>query len=268
MNTAGRPEAAARTARALDRFLVKSAEIFGAPARAHPGRLVVSKWTGTYENLPAFEELTSTSGASVASTRMMRGLARLIRLRFVHSGLTSDLVDLGLKSSAEDLAGKLKRSLALLSSGEVEFVHTHAKAADDASHAGDPASKVAVIEDLDRGLAALLEVPPDHLVLCVTSDHCTPVSGQTVHWGDSVPLLVRGPHVRVDEVASYDERSATRGGLGQIRTPDLLPYLLCQAERAHFLGANPSPTMPLGIPSTGEPWLYRGISRTEASREL
>jgi 2,3-bisphosphoglycerate-independent phosphoglycerate mutase len=88
----------------------------------------------------------------------------------------------------------------------------------------------------------------------VTSDHCTPVGGRTVHWGDSVPLLVRGPYVRVDEVTLFDERSATRGGLGQIVAGDLLPYLLCQADRAHFRGARPTPNEDLGIPQSGEAW--------------
>jgi 2,3-bisphosphoglycerate-independent phosphoglycerate mutase len=90
--------------------------------------------------------------------------------------------------------------------------------------------------------------------LCVTSDHCTPVGGRTVHWGDSVPLLVRGPYVRVDGTASFDERSAARGGLGQIGTGDVLPYLLCQADRAHFRGARPMPDEVLGVPRSGEAW--------------
>jgi 2,3-bisphosphoglycerate-independent phosphoglycerate mutase len=262
--SASRPEAAAQTADALVRFLGEAAETFGAP---RSGRLVVSKWTGTYEDLPAFEELAGLTGTIVASTRVMRGLARLIGLGFIRSGLSAALVDTGLKSPAEDIAGKLERSLALLSSGEAGFAHAHAKAADDASHTGDPTSKVAVVEELDRGLEALLEVPQDRLVLCVTSDHCTPVGGRTVHWGDSVPLLVRGPHVRVDGASSFDERSATRGGLGQLGAPDLLPYLLCHADRAHFLGARPIPTTPLGVPSTGEPWFYRGAPQTETPRD-
>jgi 2,3-bisphosphoglycerate-independent phosphoglycerate mutase len=103
-------------------------------------------------------------------------------------------------------------------------------------------------------MAALREFPPDRFVLCVTSDHCTPVGGRSVHWGDSVPLLVRGPYVRVDGMTLFDERSATRGSLGQIGAGDVLPYLLCQADRAHFKGARPTPGEVLGIPQSGEAW--------------
>ena len=67
-------------------------------------------------------------------------------------------------------------------------------------------------------------------------------------------MLVRGPCVRVDGVGFFGERAATGGALGQIGSGDLLPYLLCQAETAHFLGARPKPFTPLGIPASGEAW--------------
>jgi hypothetical protein len=68
---------------------------------------------------------------------------------------------------------------------------------------------------------------------------------------------VRGLHVRADTVGSSGERAATGGTLGQIRSADLLPYLLCQADTAHFLGASPKPFMPLGMPRFSEPWTYQ-----------
>ena len=240
--SAGRAEAAARTADALNRFLLETARIFdGGPSKTAPETLLVSKWTGTFASLPPFAGLAGTVGASIASSGLFRGLARLIGLEFVHE-------------PDGDLSEKLERALGMLEAGEVGFVHVHTKVADEAAHSGDPAHKVEVIEGLDREMAMLRELPPDRFVLCVTSDHCTPVGGRTVHWGDSVPLLVRGPYVRVDGVTLFDERSATRGSLGQIGTGDLLPYLLCQADRAHFKGARPIPHEVLGIPQSGEPW--------------
>ena len=237
-----RPGPAVRTADALNRFLLEAAGVFdGASSKTGPEALLVSKWTGTFAPLPPFARLAGTGGASVASSGLFRGLARLIGLEFLHE-------------PDGDLSGKLDRALGALESGEVGFVHVHTKVADEAAHAGDPAHKVEVIEGLDRGMAALLELPPDRLVLCVTSDHATPVGGRTVHWGDSVPLLIGGPHVRVDGVDRYDERSATRGGLGRIGAGDLLPFLLCQADRAHFRGARPVPDEVLGIPQSGEAW--------------
>ncbi|MDQ3841340.1 MAG: phosphoglycerate mutase [Actinomycetota bacterium] len=237
-----RSETAARTADAINRFLLEAAEMFdGGLSKPGPETLLVSKWTGTFVSVPPFARLTGTGGASVASSPLFRGLARLIGLEF-------------LGEPDGDLSRKLDRALKTLEPGETEFVHVHTKVADEAAHSGDPALKVEVIEGLDRGMTALLELSPDRLVLGVTSDHCTPVGGRTVHWGDSVPLLVRGPYVRVDGVDRYDERSAARGSLGQIGADDVLPYLLCQADRAHFRGARPTPDEVSGIPQSGEPW--------------
>ena len=284
LSTATRPEAARLTAGALDRFLVRAAEVFRVRPMAAQGeiskgaasdiqRLAVSKWTGTLGDLPAFPDLTGVAGASVASTRLMRGLARAFGLRFILHPAPGPSSEPGGEQAdwerpSGDLAGKVKLALALLRSGEVRFAHVHAKEADEASHAGDPEAKVGVVEGLDRGLEALLDVPPDRLVLCITSDHCTPVGGRTVHWGDSVPLLVRGPYVRVDGISSFGERSVVRGSLGQIDAAALLPYLLCQADQAHFLGARPLPETPLGVSSRGEPWLYHDLSGTEASQDV
>ena len=240
--SAGRPETAARTADALNRFLLEAAGKFdGGPSKTNLETLLVSKWTGTFVPLPPFAGLVGTAGASVASSGLFRGLTRLIGIEFFHE-------------PDGDFSGKLDRALDVLEAGEVGFVHVHTKVVDEAAHSGDPAHKVEVIEGLDREMAALRELQADRLVLCVTSDHCTPVSGRTVHWGDSVPLLVRGPYVRVDEVTLFDERSAIRGSLGQICAGDLLPYLLCQADRAHFKGARPTPDEVLGVPQSGEAW--------------
>ena len=240
--SASRPETAVRTADALNRFLLEAAGTFeGGSSKTGAETLLVSKWMGTFVHLPPFAGLAGTAGASVASSGLFRGLARLIGLEFFHE-------------PDGDLSGKLDRALGILETGEVGFVHVHTKVADEAAHSGDPAHKVEVIEGLDREIAALRELPPDRLVLCVTSDHCTPVGGRSVHWGDSVPLLVRGPYVRVDGMTLFDERSATRGSLGQIGAGDVLPYLLCQADRAHFKGARPTPGEVLGIPQSGEAW--------------
>ena len=274
LREASRPRAAALTAEALDRFLSVAAETMArgehpsAPDQVEDSfrHLVVSKWAGTYEPLIPFEELTGLAGAVVASGRMMRGLAHALGLRFVRAGVSGGPLDAGLGDPARDLREKLEAALGLLHSGEAGFSHVHTKAADEASHAGDVGLKVSVVEELDRALAPLVEVSPERLVLCVTSDHCTPVGGRTVHWGDSVPVLVSGPHVRVDMMDSFGERTATRGTLGRIGAGDLLPYLLCQAEAAHFLGARPKPFTPLGIPRTGEPWAYQGAGGTSAPR--
>jgi 2,3-bisphosphoglycerate-independent phosphoglycerate mutase len=272
LRSANRPRSATLTAEALNRFLSAAAdEMAGKKHSTGTGtsgfrRLVVSKWAGAYEPLIPFEERAGLPGAVVASGRMMRGLAHALGLRFVAAGAPGGSTEAILEDPAGDLREKLDEALGLLSSGEAGFAHVHSKAADEAAHAGEARRKVEVIEELDRALSPLRRTPLEDLVLCVTSDHCTPVDGRTVHWGDSVPVLVRGPRARVDDVESFGERTATRGTLGQIGSEDLLPYLLCQAEAAHFLGARPQPSPPLGVPVSGEPWVYEEPDGSAAGR--
>lgn len=250
-------EAARETAQALERYLRHIQNRIDpelVPAEGAAGLLPVTKWTGTYRPLPAFSDLAGIPGFSVASTPLFRGLAALLGLGFREVGDTSpESAFTGgegvLAKARADLAAKLGTAVECLRDAPGSFVHVHTKFADEAGHAGDAAQKAATLEALDAALEPLLHLDPDRHVLAVTSDHCTAVGGRTVHWGDSVPIVVTGPSVRRDDVDRFGERAAGRGSLGQIRSDDVLPFLLCQAEQAHFLGARPLPYAPHGIPA-------------------
>lgn len=238
------PVAAAETAAALNRFLRHAGRRLAAS-----GRRLVSKWSGTMPvvPLPTFMERTGLVGMTIANAPVYRGFARLFGLRH----------QCGDRDETQDPEGDVRHK-ALLAQAAIEagagFVHLHTKAADEAAHAGDPHAKVAVIEALDRGLAPLLGALDPEWVVAVTADHATPVGGRSVHWGDSVPIAVRGPYARVDQVTEFGERAAVRGSLGQLHSRDILPYLLSQADRAHFLGATPAAFPLLGRPQRAEPF--------------
>ena len=55
----------------------------------------------------------------------------------------------------------------------------------------------------------------------LTADHSTPISVMD-HTGDPVPLVIKGPEVRVDDVEEFNERSVTRGGLCRIRGNNIM----------------------------------------------
>ena len=61
----------------------------------------------------------------------------------------------------------------------------------------------------------------DDIVLFVTADHSTPVSVKD-HSGDPVPVFIKAPGLRVDDVKEYGERAAAKGGLCRIRGTDVL----------------------------------------------
>ena len=131
------------------------------------------------------------------------------------------------------------------------FVFSHLKATDMAGHTKEPAIKQQTIELLDGELG---ELPTDTAVVCLTGDHATPAYPDVIHSGDPVPLVVAGPGVRADPVVSFGELDCSRGILGHLRGPDLMPLLLNAADRPLFLGSRPTPFRAAdGYPAVLEP---------------
>jgi 2,3-bisphosphoglycerate-independent phosphoglycerate mutase len=59
----------------------------------------------------------------------------------------------------------------------------------------------------------------------VTADHATSCA-RKAHTDDPVPLVVAGPGVSSDAVATFGERAAARGGLGTLQGIEILPALM------------------------------------------
>lgn len=246
LESAPDPAAAARTARALNAYLLHSFRALDRHPvnRARAGRsmnMLVTKWTGRNAPLPPFERRAGLSGAIVASTPVYAGFAAALAMRWVEVPERPD-------DPETEMAEKLMAARDALERG-VEFVHVHTKAADEAAHTGSPTAKRDVIAALDRGLEALWrDRLVERFVVAVTADHATPSRGPMLHCGDSVPLAASAPTVRRDRVAAFGERDAASGSLGQLRARDVLPLLLNAADRARFLGGRLNPDAGLGAP--------------------
>jgi 2,3-bisphosphoglycerate-independent phosphoglycerate mutase len=191
--------------------------------------VITLKWWGRRRPAPTFPERHGLSGSFVADSRFMHGLARAVGLSPIHAPETDD--------AAADLRGRIELIGERLDAGNT-FVFSHLKATDLAGHTKDPAVKQRTIELLDAELGAL---PTDRAVVCVTGDHATPTYPEVIHSGDPVPLVVAGCGVRPDDVTSFGELDCSRGILGQLRGPDLMPLLLNAADRPLFLGSRPTP---------------------------
>jgi len=223
-----RPQAvhpeAERTARAAEqwtRFVIErlAGERFN---------VITLKWWGRPRPAPSFLERHGVTGTFAADSRFMHGLARAVGLEPAHAPESDD--------PGADLARRVDLIRERLDAGET-FTFSHLKATDLAGHTKDPAVKQRTIELLD---AQLGELPRDRAVVCVTGDHATPAFPDVIHSGDPVPLIVSGPGVRADSVASFGEVDCSRGILGHLRGPDLMPVLLNAADRPLFLGSRPT----------------------------
>jgi 2,3-bisphosphoglycerate-independent phosphoglycerate mutase len=223
---------ALKTAKILNEFSRKTHEILknhelnqrrvkeGKP----PANYILIRGPGMVPHLAPFEERTGLKGACVAAAALVKGVCRLAGMNVVDvPGATG--------SVNTDLGAKVKATLKLLE--DHDLVLLHIKGLDEASHDKNARKKVEFIEKIDSYLPQLVEAA-DFIVL--TADHTTPVSVGD-HTADPVPVVIYGPGVRVDDVESFGERSAARGGLNRIKGRHLLPILVDLIGKSKKFGA-------------------------------
>jgi len=118
---------------------------------------------------------------------------------------------------------------------DFDYFYVHTKGTDSAGEDGDFDRRVAVIEEVDVHLPALLDLEPD--VLIVTGDHSTPAKLKAHSWHPA-PVLLWSAYCRPDEVNRFSERACLSGGLGpRIPSVDLMPVALVNAGRLAKFGA-------------------------------
>ena len=82
----------------------------------------------------------------------------------------------------------------------------------------------------------LLEHFDGNTYIAVSGDHSTPVLAGD-HTGEPVPIVVWGPHVRTDAVATFGERPSARGNLGRVSGKDVMKLLTSLTMRQDKFGA-------------------------------
>jgi len=246
------PAAAAATASELTRFSEFAAEALSSH-KVNVGRVgagmnvinsVLIKWPSFPPDVPSFAEAWGFNAVALASGVFYKGLATALGIEF-HSP-----PDCG---PGEAFEWELKEGLEYIE-GDRDFAFLRTKSADEASHAGDPKRKVAVLEELDHKIAILLDSNDarDDLLIAITADHASPSGGseEVIHSGESVPVVLVGGTVRVDGVVRFDEVSCCAGSLGQLRGRDVMPLLLNATNRARFItsrtNSSDRPYRPIG----------------------
>jgi len=229
-------EAAHRTAAAVNDLTQKSYEILRdldlnrlrSAAGKHPANILLVRGAADCPHIPSVESIYGVRGAVIAGGALYRGVALACGLASINvPGATGGL--------DTDLRAKADATIAALATYDLVFVHI--KGTDNAAHDHNAGAKTAFIERIDREffgpLIDRLDWSATHLAF--TGDHTTAVDYGD-HTADPVPALFVGPHVRRDDVTTFDERAAARGGLlrwsGQI-----LPMLLSYADSSPKYGS-------------------------------
>ncbi len=233
--------ATCNSAAALKRFLLYAYDRLpdhpGNVARVRKGldRVdgLVTQRAGRLKPVQTFRQRFGLKGLSMASGLVYHGLSRFLGFDFIK---VSDG-----RNPGQDLADRIIHAHRALA--DYDFIHVHTKVPDEAGHAKDPLMKKAAIEALDEGLAQAIQsvVDDPEVLLVIASDHSTPSGGPLIHSGETVPLIFCGPGIRQDRVDSFDEISAVRGNLGQVRGGELILMILNAIDRIKLQGLMDTP---------------------------
>ncbi len=220
------PEAK-KTADVINKFTQRAISLLSAApeniSRQKKANVVLLRGAGNFHPAPSFFERFGLNGACVAGGALYKGVASFMGMDLILvPGATGD--------KNTDLVAKAKATIKALET--YDFVFLHIKMCDSFGHDGDFNGKTKAIEKIDK-ILPLLEKSGASII--ITGDHSTPVSKKG-HSGHEIPILVyRGE--RVDSVKKFDEISCMAGGLGHIRSRDIVPLILNVTGRAEKYGS-------------------------------
>jgi 2,3-bisphosphoglycerate-independent phosphoglycerate mutase len=209
-----RDASAAPTAEIINTFIEKAAEVLRDEARAN---YVLMRGYARNPNLPGFGTRFGLAPAAIATYPMYRGLAQLVSMAVLKTGET-----------IRDEVATLKEHYL-----KYDIFFIHIKGTDKAGEDGNQALKVKCIEEFDANLPMLLKLKPD--VVCITADHSTPTLLHAHSWHPN-PVLVCSKYV-IPENKKFTERNCAAGGLGMMRSLDIMPLLLAHALKLKKYGA-------------------------------
>ena len=189
-----------------------------------PANYLLLRGAGVVPHLEPLQKRFGLKGACIAAAALVKGVCRMIGMEVIDVPKSTTGVDTDLDSETKAVLRALKTH---------DFVLYSIKGFDEVSHDGDFRAKVKFIERVDAVMGGLRGAA-DYTMLVI--DHTTPVSVRD-HTGDSVPIAIAGPGVRLDDVKNYNERAAAKGRLGRIRGKNLLPILVDLMGKGKKFGA-------------------------------
>jgi 2,3-bisphosphoglycerate-independent phosphoglycerate mutase len=180
--------------------------------------MVLLRGFSKYPRLPKLTDIYGVRAAVIAVYPMYRGLAKLAGMQAVQTGDTVADEFTALESVY----------------GRFDFFFVHVKKTDSAGEDGNFDKKVSIIEEADAQIPRVLALKPD--VLVVTGDHSTPAAFKAHSW-HPVPVLLVSKWCRPDGASRFTEREYRTGGIGHVRSAELMPLVMAHAERLTKFGA-------------------------------
>ena len=184
----------------------------------HPANMVLLRGFSRRPDIPTIPEIYKLKPAAIAAYPMYRGLARLVGMEVLSTGV----------SIAEEIQTVRQHY------GDYDFFFVHFKTTDARGEDGDFEGKAQAIEELDNALPGLFSLDPH--VLIVTGDHSTPAA-LSMHSWHPVPFMLRSKWCRPDDVTEFSERACLAGGMGRFPAKEIMPLAMANALKLDKFGA-------------------------------
>lgn len=183
-----------------------------------PANMVLLRGFAKYPSIPSMEERFKLTPAAIATYPMYKGLAKLVGMEILDTGLE-------IEDEVEALKKNWKR---------YDFFYVHIKKTDSLGEDGNFTGKIKLIEKVDKIIPELLSLRPD--VLVVTGDHSTPAVLKAHSWHPN-PFLLYSRWIIPDETRKFTERECRKGGLGRFLAIYAIPLMLANALKLKKYGA-------------------------------
>ncbi len=155
----------------------------------------------------------------ISSYPLYKGVARFFRI---------DVAEPAMRGKTLSIKDKFQTAANLMKEHDITILHV--KDPDIAGEDGDYLRKKAIIEEIDSCIPLITERMTSDDTLVITSDHSTPCAMKE-HSGHPIPLLMKGPFVRVDSVEKFSELDCIHGSLGTFRAIELMNLILMSTKR-------------------------------------
>ena len=193
-----------------------------------PANIVIPRGAGEVPSVESINEKYEVNAACIAETGLIMGIGRFAGMDIIEMEDVTGGIDTNLDNIRDTIVDQVNNS-------EHDFFLVNIDGADEAGHDGQTEEKVKFIEKVDEVvISELLKLEDVYIYL--TADHSTPISVMN-HSGDPVPVVIRGPEVRVDDVKEFSERACAKGGLNRIRGSDVMNIMMDLMNYAHKFGA-------------------------------
>ncbi len=192
----------------------------------NPANIIIPRGAGAVPHVQPFGEKYGLKAACIAETGLIKGIGKIAGM---------DLVDIdGATGGVDTNIENIKNGIMETASKDYDFMLINIDGADEAGHDGEMDDKVRFIEKVDDVVGEMMKI--DELYFILTADYSTPISVMD-HTGDPVPIVIKGPEVRVDDVEEFNERAATKGGLCRIRGRNIMDILMDLMNKSTKFGA-------------------------------